>query len=132
MMCSWTVAFHSMPNHTDHKSFSVALFRGFLQRCPRCGHGALFARYLRVNEYCESCGLTLGKYRADDAPAYFTIALVGHLIVPLILVVEQTSQPPTWLHMAIWLPLTLGLTLAALPRVKGALLGAQWKLRVNG
>jgi uncharacterized protein (DUF983 family) len=34
-------------------------------------------------------------------------------------------------HTAIWLPLTLVMTLALLPRVKGALLGIHWVLRIK-
>ena len=37
-------------------------------------------------------------------------------------------SPPTWIQMAIWLPLTLGLTLALLPLIKGAVIGVQWAL----
>lgn len=87
---------------------------------------------MRVNQHCDGCGLELGAYRSDDAPAYFTILLVGHVIVPSMLILEQTSHPAAWVHMAAWLPLTLGLTVVLLPRVKGVLLGLQWKLRVRG
>ena len=87
---------------------------------------------MRVNQHCAGCGLELGTYRSDDAPAYFTILLVGHFIVPSMLILEQTSHPATWVHMVMWLPLTLAMTLALLPRVKGVLLGAQWMLRIKG
>lgn len=87
---------------------------------------------MRVNQHCAGCGLELGTYRSDDAPAYFTILLVGHFIVPSMLILEQASHPATWVHMVLWLPLTLAMTLALLPRVKGVLLGAQWMLRIKG
>lgn len=87
---------------------------------------------MRINQHCSGCGLELGAYRSDDAPAYFTIAIVGHVVIPAMLILEQTSHPATWIHMVTWLPLTLALTLALLPRVKGALLAAQWMLRVKG
>jgi uncharacterized protein (DUF983 family) len=121
----------------DHKSsmpkqpWSVALWRGFRRRCPSCGHGAIFAGYVRVLDACDSCGLPLAAYRADDAPAYFTIAIVGHVIVPAMLILERTAQPAAWVHTAAWLPLTLAMTLVLLPRVKGALLGIHWVLRIK-
>lgn len=114
------------------QSWSAALLRGLRQRCPSCGRGAIFGGYVRVNKQCDGCGLEFAAYRSDDAPAYFTIAIVGHFIVPAMLILEQTSHPATWVHMVTWLPLTLVMTLAVLPRVKGALLGVQWMLRVKG
>ncbi|MBZ0217536.1 MAG: DUF983 domain-containing protein, partial [Fimbriimonadaceae bacterium] len=68
----------------------------------------------------------------DDAPPYFTILIVGHVIVPLLLIVEQTWRPDLWIHAAIWLPLTVILSLTLLPIVKGALVGVQWALYMHG
>jgi uncharacterized protein (DUF983 family) len=114
------------------QSWSASLWRGFRQRCPSCGDGALFGGYVRPHEQCSTCGLDLAAYRSDDAPAYFTIVIVGHVIVPAMLILEKTAHPAAWVHMAMWLPLTLLMTLALLPRVKGALLGVQWMLRIKG
>jgi len=75
--------------------------------------------------------MALAPHRADDAPAYFTILITGHIIVPLILVIERIYAPATWVQMTIWMPLTLGLTLVILPRVKGALIGLQWALNLR-
>ncbi len=112
-------------------SMLAAALRGLRRRCPRCGEGAAFAGYLKVAPRCAACGVDLDSYRADDAPAYFTIVIVGHIIVPAMLMLEQTVHPATWVHMALWLPLTLGLALALLPAIKGAMLGVQWTLRVK-
>jgi uncharacterized protein (DUF983 family) len=112
-------------------SLLTAAWRGLHRRCPRCGDGAAFAGYLKVAPHCRSCGVDLGSYRADDAPPYVTIFIVGHLIVPAMLLLEQNAHPAAWVHMALWLPLTLALTLGLLPLVKGALLGVQWALRVR-
>lgn len=109
-----------------------ALWRGFLRRCPNCGRGALFRRYLKVDSRCRACGETLHHQRADDAPPYVTILLVGHLVLPLVLMVERQWAPPTVIHWLIWLPLTLALTLALLPRIKGAVVGLQWACRMHG
>lgn len=109
-----------------------ALWRGFQRRCPRCGKGGLLESFLRVRSHCSHCGLDIGSYRSDDAPPYFTIVIVGHLIVPLVLIVEKWLAPELWIQMAIWVPLTLLLTLALLPRVKGAVIGWQWAIGVRG
>ena len=71
-------------------------------------------------------------HRADDAPPYFTIVIVGHIVVPLLMTVELTYAPPLWLHLLLWLPLTAILSLALLPCVKGAIVGLQWAHRMHG
>ena len=109
------------------RSFA-SMLRGALLKCPACGIGAMFRRYLKVADSCPHCGEELHHHRADDAPAYFTIVIVGHIVVSLVLAVEMAYRPPLWLHMALWLPLTLILTLVLLPSVKGALVGLQWAL----
>lgn len=109
----------------------AALWRGWRRTCPACG-GALYAGYLKVRSTCGQCGLGLDGHRADDAPPYFTILIIGHLVVPGLLLTEQTWHPPAWVHYSIWLPLTVALALWFLPRVKGALIGLQWAQRMHG
>jgi uncharacterized protein (DUF983 family) len=114
------------------RSVAHAMWNGVCLRCPACGHGRLFAAYLRVADACPSCGEPLHHHRADDAPPYFTIFIAGHVLVAGALTLEQAFAPPSWVHAAIWLPLTLVLCLGLLPVVKGALVGLQWALRMHG
>jgi uncharacterized protein (DUF983 family) len=109
-----------------------AMWRGFARRCPACGAAALFGRYLKVRDACPGCGEALHRHRADDAPAYFTILIVGHIVVGAVLPVERAFSPPLWLHGLLWGPLTLWLTLALLPRIKGSIVGLQWALYMHG
>jgi uncharacterized protein (DUF983 family) len=109
-----------------------AIGRGARLRCPACGEGRMFHRYLKVNDSCPNCGQELHHHRADDAPPYMTIFAVGHIIVPLLLYVERGWSPPDWVHAALWIPLTLVLTLSILPVMKGALIALQWALRMHG
>ena len=108
------------------------MLRGFKNRCPKCGHGALLAGYLSPHEICLSRGEPNGDIKAHDAPPYLTILIVGHIVVPLLVIMEQMAAPPTWVQLAIWLPETLLLTLGLLPRVKGAWMGFMWAPRLTG
>jgi uncharacterized protein (DUF983 family) len=110
----------------------ASLLRGATLKCPACGLGAMFRRYLKVADTCPHCGEALHHHRADDAPAYFTIVIVGHIVVSLVLAVEMAFRPALWLHLALWLPLTVILTLVFLPSVRGGLVGLQWALRMHG
>ena len=102
-------------------------------RCPRCGEGRLFHAFLKVSDACPHCGEELHHQRADDAPPYFTILIVGHVVGALMLMVEEMNDaPPLWIHAMIWPTLVVVLCLALLPRIKGALIGWQWALRMHG
>jgi len=114
------------------RDWLLALRRGFAQRCPNCGKGALFWKYLKVSDSCPVCGEALYHHRADDAPAYFTIVIVGHLIVGGVLALHKAFAPAEWVQLAIWMPLTLVSCLWLLPRIKGALVGLQWALYMHG
>lgn len=92
----------------------------------------MFYRYLKVSDHCTHCGEAMHHHRADDAPAYFTIVIIGHVVVSLVLAVEVAYRPPLWLHGVIWLPMTIILALLVLAPVKGALVGLQWSLLMHG
>ncbi len=108
--------------------FGLALGRGFIGRCPACGLSPIFRGYLRVRESCTICGAPLGRARADDAPPYFTILLVGHIVIPCMLTLQKTEQPPNWVQAAIFVPLTIILALSLLRPIKGATVGLMLKL----
>jgi uncharacterized protein (DUF983 family) len=111
----------------------LCLRRGLAGRCPACGTGKIFRSYLKVNDTCPSCGEELFHHRADDAPPYFTILIVGHIIGASMLLVEDLAPDlPIWLHALVWPSLTLALSLILLPVLKGALIAYQWALRMHG
>jgi uncharacterized protein (DUF983 family) len=114
------------------RDIKTAMLRGWRQRCPACGEGALYWKYLKVSDACPKCGEELHHQRADDAPPYFTMVVVGHVVVGGVLMLEKALAPPSWVHLALWLPLTVILSLVLLPRVKGTLIGLQWALRMHG
>ncbi|MDE2581246.1 MAG: DUF983 domain-containing protein [Rhodospirillales bacterium] len=102
---------------------ATAIGRGLLSRCPACGERHLFKGYLKVVSECRRCGAPLGLARADDAPPYFTILVVGHIVVPLLVIMQRLANPPTWEMTAIFVPLTLVLALGLLRPIKGGTVG---------
>lgn len=108
------------------------LWRGFRGRCPHCGEGRVFRVFLKVADQCPACGEELHHHQADDFPAYLVIVIVGHIVVPLILQVETAFAPPTWLQVALFVPLMAGLGLALLQPVKGAIVALQWATGMHG
>jgi uncharacterized protein (DUF983 family) len=106
----------------------TALGRGFICRCPSCGKTHLFNGYLTVVRACSVCAAPLGAARADDAPPYFTILIVGHIVVTLMLWIVMHYDPSTTVLTAVFVPLTLVLTLVLLRPIKGATVGLMLKL----
>ena len=113
------------------KPFMRSLLRGLRGRCPRCGDGKLFYRYLKISPECPVCALDLDAYPADDGPAYFTILLVGHLVIAPILLFPIIWRSPAVVALpAVLIPL-VALTLTILPRVKGAFVGVMYAMNVR-
>ena len=113
-------------------TMAAALQRGFLGKCPLCWRGRLFEGFLRVSRQCEVCGEPFHHHRADDLPAYVVLMFVGHLIVGLLLAVDSAYAPPYWIELAIWIPLTLLMSLGLLRPVKGAVVAMQWQMGMHG
>lgn len=110
----------------------TAMKRGLMGRCPHCGEGKLFRSFVKTAERCDHCGEAFFHHRADDLPAYLVIVIVGHIVVGGFMAVEATSYWPMWQHLAVWVPLTLVLSLVMLQPVKGAVIGLQWALYMHG
>jgi uncharacterized protein (DUF983 family) len=109
-----------------------AMRRGLWGRCPHCGRGRMFRAFLKVADHCPACGEALHHHRADDFPAYVVIVIVGHIMVPLVLLVETHIAPPYWVGMMLWPTLVVALALALLQPVKGAIVGLQWAMGMHG
>ncbi|SFV12755.1 Uncharacterized conserved protein, DUF983 family [Methylobacterium sp. 174MFSha1.1] len=113
-------------------SWALAMWRGFRNRCPHCGEGRLFGRFLKVRETCEACGIELHHHRADDLPPYLVIFVVGHLAGIGILETEMRLDVPLWFQMTFWPGLALIASLALLQPTKGAVVGLQYALGMHG
>jgi uncharacterized protein (DUF983 family) len=112
----------------SHSKLFSGLARGLAERCPECGKGKLFRRYLKVASPCSACGHDNAQYPSDDAPPYFTILIMGHLVIAPMLFFNFIWTAPVWLVVGSTLPTIAVVTLLLLPRVKGAVIGAQWAI----
>jgi uncharacterized protein (DUF983 family) len=112
-------------------AFTV-FWRGFRRLCPRCGEGRMFYGYLTVREACEVCQLPFEPLRSDDAPPYFTLFIVGHLVISLYLLLWPYMPFPDWVHLLIWCGLTLVLSMTLLPLVKGGVMAIIFQTKAKG
>ncbi|MBL8673228.1 MAG: DUF983 domain-containing protein [Alphaproteobacteria bacterium] len=122
--------------HSGHDRAPRALWtsigRTMRGRCPSCGEGKLFRSFLRQVDRCSACGEDLGRIRADDAPPWATILIVGHIVVPLLLAVESRDLWAAWIGMLVWPSLALALSVLILPHAKAAFIGLIWATRAPG
>ena len=106
-----------------------ALSAGLRCRCPACGEGALFDGFLHVRKTCAACGTDLSGQDSGDGPAAFIILIVGAIVVAAALIAEVVYQPPIWLHLVLWLPLTIVLVLGLMRPFKATLIALQYQHR---
>src|ERR1700749_1986385 len=100
--------------------------RGLACRCPRWGKGKIYSGFLTRGQSCEACGLDYAFIDAGDGPAVFVIMIAGAIVVTAALITEVKYQPPFWVHAALWLPLTLAVTLWPLRPIKSLLIALQF------
>jgi len=105
----------------------LPVWRAFNLRCPACGKGKLYARYLKPVEVCEVCGEPIGLIRAEDGPAAWTILGLGPFLVPIAFLVSM-SGAPVWLTLPLILLGAIAVVLLALPRVKGVFIAVLWNM----
>jgi uncharacterized protein (DUF983 family) len=113
-----------MADHAPPTALPIA--RGLRGRCPACGEGRLFQGFLTLRTACERCGLDYRFADSGDGPAVFVILIGGAIVVFAALLTEVAYQPPYWVHVALWLPLILLVTLAPLRLIKGLLIALQF------
>ena len=97
----------------------------------RCGRGHLFDGYLALRPACERCGLDYSFADSADGPAFFVMSIVGILIVGLALWVEFAYEPPLWVHLSLWLPLSVVLCLGMVRPLKGMMIALQYSHRAE-
>ena len=104
-----------------------AVLAGVTGHCPRCGQGRLFSGFLTLASRCDRCGLGFGFADSGDGPAVFVSLLGGCVVLGIALWVELAYEPPLWVHLAVFLPMTLVVCLAFLRPLKGVLIALQYR-----
>lgn len=116
----------------EPRAVARSIKRGLLCRCPNCGDGKLFGAYIKPVDACARCGEEMFHHRADDFPPYLSVVVVGHIVVTGFIALDEVVTLETWQQLAIWLPITVILSLLFLQPLKGAVIGLQWALRMHG
>ncbi len=81
----------------------------------------MFSGFLTLVKNCAVCGHPWAETDTGDGAAVMIILVVGAIVGGLALWTEMHYAPPVWLHLLLWVPLTLILCWLLLPRVKATL-----------
>jgi uncharacterized protein (DUF983 family) len=103
--------------------FGQAVLRGLQRHCPHCNSKTLFQGYLQVRPTCPVCGADNGRHRVDDIASYFTILLIGHLVIAPALAIPALWRMSLLGATVLLLTIVAAATLAALPFIKGGVIG---------
>jgi uncharacterized protein (DUF983 family) len=95
--------------------------------CPQCGSRSLFEGIVTFAPRCRACRLDFSVFNVGDGPAAFLVLIVGALVTGLAIALELIVGPPVWLHILLWLPLTLGAVLLSLRAAKTALVTVEYR-----
>jgi uncharacterized protein (DUF983 family) len=104
---------------------------GLACRCPHCGEGHLFTGYLKPVSRCESCGTDLTFAASTEGPAVFIILIVGFVIIAAAGFVETLFHPPPFVHLLLWLPGVVILSLLLLRPFKATMIALQYQRMIH-
>lgn len=102
----------SDPIQFDHRRWMTHLGRGARRRCPNCGGGGLFQRWIVMEQTCPNCNLILdrnepdyflGSYVINFVTAEFTIA-AGALAVILMTWPDVPWTALKWALIGLMIP----------------------------
>ena len=109
-------------------TLSAVALRGL---CPRCAAKTLYRGLAGFAPKCRACGLDFAGFNVGDGPAAFLILIVGALVTGLAVALELSAEPPFWVHILLWLPLTAALVVGSLRLAKGLLLALEYRHRAR-
>jgi uncharacterized protein (DUF983 family) len=121
-----------LPTPSPERPIFASLMRGLRRRCPQCGDGTLLAGYLTPVKTCGVCGEDFSAISADDGPAWATLLVLGHVVVPLMVVLGRNETIPIWLAISILMVVMLAGVYVLLPRAKGLFVALIWATGATG
>ena len=83
---------------------------------------------LGIVDTCSHCDLVLKHHDAADGPTFFSLVVVGFLVIALAAFVEMRFEPALWIHAALWIPFTFIASIVCLRVFKTILITIEHRL----
>ncbi len=107
------------------------LWRGWCKKCPQCGEGPLYHRWLRLYDNCPKCGL---KYLPDQGDLFGPLLFLDRalFLIPLIVIFFFRPWNLNLTAALILAGILLGLLVFTMPNRNGLSLAFDYHLRRKG
>lgn len=107
------------------------LSRGWRKRCPHCGEGDVYVRWLKLHEFCPKCGL---RYLANQGDLFGPLVFFDRVLflIPFIAVFYFRIWHPNLLLFLLAGGVMLYLLIFTMPNRNGMSLAFDYYLRRRG
>ena len=103
------------------------LIKSLYGLCPNCSYKSVFIKYICLMDTCPNCSIRLDSERVGDGAAWFAMIITSILVGFGALILEINFHPKLWLHIVIWTPAILLLSIIILRPFKALLLCLSYK-----
>ncbi|RUT32633.1 DUF983 domain-containing protein [Arsenicitalea aurantiaca] len=108
-----------------------AIWNGFKCRCPRCGAGKLYPKFIEQVAVCKVCGEPLARYNVGLFLPFIMIMIVAHVLIFVMLEMELSGRSSPAAYLMVMVPLSVLVPLLLLRPVKGAIIGFLWSRNLS-
>ena len=104
-----------------------AIGRGARRRCPRCGQGRIFQKFIEVRDRCENCGYVFEE-RSGDTWGFWVLLDRLFLAIPLVILLLGFATSSLRLRL-ILIGLLLIPLIATMPHRQGVAIALDYLFR---
>lgn len=104
------------------------LWRGFNKKCPRCGQGPIYKRWIKMRNHCSECGL---HYLPDQGDLWGPLVFLDRVlfIIPLVVLFYFRVRHPNWTLFVLVGGLTASVLIFTVPHRLGMSLAIDYLIR---
>jgi uncharacterized protein (DUF983 family) len=104
-----------------------AIGRGARRRCPRCGQGPIFERFIDVRDRCPSCGFVFEE-KSGDTWGFWVLLDRVFLVIPIVLILLGFATSSLRLRLLL-IGLLLIPLIATMPHRQGVAIALDYLFR---
>lgn len=94
--------------------------------CPRCGAQTVFEELVRFQPRCSACRLDFARYEAGGRFSAVITFLLVMVLIGVSMLVDGLFNPPFWLQIILWVPITIAGVIFAVRYAKSAWLALRY------
>jgi uncharacterized protein (DUF983 family) len=104
-----------------------AIGRGARRRCPRCGQGRIFEKFIEVRDRCDRCGFVFEE-RSGDTWGFWVVLDRLFLVIPVVLIMLGFATSSLRLRLLL-IGLLLIPLIATMPHRQGVAIALDYLFR---